>query len=378
MTITFVPTTNTVPVLDRSKKEDRLQQPGAATAAPGGEHPLHYQKITLDLKNQTLQFACSDWRGETREHREYVNVPDPFRGTRINWVIETDGKGRPYFTNEEGDRFVRELLPLAQKLTESLIPIPGEPGAWDWSIEAVEAADEITARCHFTSCVKRPVVDAETYFRVIPEDLPPDLDEATTEWLDKQAYWISRPAPDRVRRLEQHLGISLDGLASPRVVGVHAYLRRLREEAAAGLKVMHAKDWFAQHPELGAPVAADDDDAKLEERARNYRTAALKEGVKLVGLPDHLRNKRREERDRVREDLRRFGAEAAELRARLTRMIGLRNGLLTRVLTWEDPLEKGYGGRWNYTHIAALAGMTRQGAEQLVPKLFPTVGDLEE
>lgn len=350
----------------------------------------HYQQILFDLVSGELQFFAYDWRilvspddreAWRRQHPGMHTPPSDFEmwepaaplrcwiidSWAVDWSTPHPTTPRDYLTAEQAEQFLAELAPLAQRLAENMVRVPGTDDL-DWSAAAMAAARDIGRAC---SRHHRPpavdgypdLVDFADVAAALPDVIDPQWVAATDAELDRATETLIRHL--RVRRdgdriVYANRDVEAELKAKLTVCGIRAWLYAYRAAAAANLTITDAADWYTTRP---APVTASTTDDHLTAIAEAEQQAAAAAGAKLVGLPDALRRAREVARDRVWAELGRVGTATAAADAELRRLRAVRTGLIAQIIGWDDARSR------NGAELGRQAHMSREAIANLRDKL---------
>lgn len=393
MTVTVVPTNNTVPIPDigainawyaKAEKQntyniDIIGQP------PAGYDAGHYQRIQLNTRTREIAFVCDDWR-TPRDDRCYSNTTDQhFRPSSdkpvaeiIYWVIDSGVKELPYLTNREGDALAAEVAPHAETLLDNLVPVPGTD-TLDWSIPAARAGQAIAGLVsrdrNRNGRIRHRYIDMAD----VADHYPEIIDKLANKWrrwadctddeIDDEIETVARCLVSWYPEVRD-LADGDDGSFFDTTLGVRAFIYGYRAAKADGRRPMDADQYFTDYFTDVAPCSPNDTDARLDELAARYEREAADNGVHLCGCRKFLTNYRAVAREAVRQRLegdvgprtRQAEREFAALRAE-------RAALVSQIASWWDRDDL------NVADLARRACMSRQGMDQLLKRLF---GDGDE
>ncbi|MER5638165.1 hypothetical protein ABT095_14550 [Kitasatospora sp. NPDC002227] len=361
-----------------------------------GRQATEYIKVSFDPESGDL---TARWNATYESRTLYSGPKDPedFPKHLLSGVSVTAGSQLPNREPELIDRYdwlvfgyasaaqMNNLMTVLKffipEMLDGFAPVPGRPGCFDWTPAAAAAADLIATL----------VKDVRRYF---PDDRPDEaeLNRALDERAEREQRYLTwselqrlNPglAPgalalagdaeldDAARETVYQLhGSSGDSLvrpesATPRftllVTSARIGLHLFRQSAAAGLRVVDAADWYAEHPGVEArlqPGWTNEDLAVLLQPGEE-RTAA-NQGVRLVGLPAHFARLRTFQREQARAELRRLADLAAQNSTpQLRRAVA---GLLLTIDGWSDPAD---GTADRDQRLGDLAGMSPEAVALL-------------
>lgn len=227
--------------------------PNLVGPPPEGMSAGHYQHVLLNTRTGELAFHCGDWRNSpipqqcTREeweafypgksfsanggpHQWFEGVPD-----LLCWVIDSGVRERPYLTAVQAGHFLDLLVPLAQRLLDHLLPVPGTNDR-DYSPEAASAGRDIYRAC--TRHVEPPLglrpnlVLMDRVVEVMPELVEPKWATADDATLDREAEMFTRFFVYHHPQLHRLLDVpeSTSHLDTLEILGVRAWMYRYRLE----------------------------------------------------------------------------------------------------------------------------------------------------
>jgi hypothetical protein len=220
---------------------------------PEGIRAGHYQHVLLDTRTGELAFHCGDWRNPpihgqcTRAewkaqypgrlfvrnggpHQWFEPVPD-----LLCWVIDSGVKERPYLNAVQAAHFLDLLIPLAQRLLDHLLPIPGTTDR-DYSPEAASAGRDIDRACsrHVESPLGlRPnLVLMDRVVEVMPELVKPRWATADDATLDQEAEMFTRFFAYHHPQLHRLLDVPepTSSFGRLEILGARAWMHRHRLE----------------------------------------------------------------------------------------------------------------------------------------------------
>ncbi|MEV6900021.1 hypothetical protein [Amycolatopsis sp. NPDC051372] len=356
----------------------------------------HYQRVLLNVRTGEMSFFCADWRmyvpvlgdGDRSVWKSQYPGESPINSMNAatrpipellmffidTWTrVDFPAAGRPstpawvYLTREQGDAFVASLVPPAQQLVDNLFRVPGTDDL-EWSAESVAAVRLIDAACSRYHQGPRGVetslegmINCADAVAAVPGLVRGEWAEMQDTELDDAADVLSRSRYHLDSQLREELGRPCEegsGIGL-KVYGARAWLYAYRAHEADNRPILDAARWFAEpaHTLIGR-MTADHDDEAVSVFAERERTAALRDGIKLVGAEAVAHAYRDELRSRLIDDELTQAREAVE---RLQRAKAARAALLAQIISWGD-------ARYHSDNDAELgrrAGMTRQAVNHL-------------
>ncbi len=349
--------------------------------APEGLGAGHYQRIVIELDTGVIRFSCGDWRNRPDEPAgevgaalwapsEWAQVP-----RALYWVIDSGVPELPYLTVEEGNALAHRLAPVAQRLLDGLVEVPGTD-FWDWSPQSAQAGAEVSRGCYRSPDLwegNRLCVSMEQVVEACPEVVSPGWAQLTDERLDDEARTLTALLGSNEHwhpELRQRFGIPVEDVYDTRfeVVGTRAWLYRHRQERAANLRPVDADRWITR----GRSRYVDLDDEQLQEAAQRLQSAAAEEGVLLVGLDAELRARRAEGRRLLVEELKEFGDRRVKAEKSAQQARGVVNARILQIIAWADPNHS------NYAQLGSAARMTRQAVSKMASDFIGSDSDADQ
>ncbi|MFI9206486.1 hypothetical protein [Streptomyces sp. NPDC053048] len=375
VTVREVTEADVPPIPDKVAIHAWLDSNGTNGPQPLGTGAGHYQRIVLNTVTGELSFHCSDYRRSDRDKDYYPGAlfaPSHWQGVprALYWVIDSGVDERPYHDVAEGNGFAQELAPLAQRLLDTLLPVPGTDEL-DWSAEAASAGLDIDQACHRSRKApegRRPwLIDLADAVGPFPDLVSPSLADASDEILDEEAGYLSRmdliPAGAPFPNLAEYYEISEEDAHRYHagLVGTRAHLYQYRADQAAGLRPLDAAHWLVQtRLSLARRVTPDSTDAYLNTLAHEFQQTAASEGVKLIGTARALRDHRARLRQALVDELTLFANARDEAEGALKRYRAAVAGRLAQIISWDDPQHSN-----NDAELGRKAGISRQAVNKL-------------
>ncbi|MFI8456941.1 hypothetical protein [Kitasatospora sp. NPDC085464] len=336
-----------------------------------GPGNCYQQWLAVDVATGAVWFGDTDWRTQGEEAADWL--PGRLRAEVGDGALPSpavlavplahrvaDDRGSDtwrFFSVEELHALVRRVLPLVQRVIDSLHRV-GPGGVSEWSAEAATAWTDLEQACRFTldatgavawpdprmSAVPAWRVEVRDFLARNPELCDPAWAAATDAELDACAAYEADSGYDGVPGLVcAAAGIRIE--EGYTFYGHRAALYAYRAAACGGRTPVEAGLWLQSSDAgraswEGAKVVgaslADAPDCVLDHLAETFRGAAADDGVVLTGLAAHLRQQRAEERAAVDDTLAATGEELQRLEELLKDVRLVRNTVLTRVLSWTD------------------------------------------
>ncbi|MCG6494375.1 hypothetical protein [Kitasatospora sp. A2-31] len=336
-----------------------------------GPGNCYQQWLAVDLATGAVWFGDTDWRAQGEEtapelpgHRRATvgdgALPSPavFTVPLAHRTVDDHGSDVwRFFSAEELHALVRRVLPLVQRVIDSLHRV-GPSGSLEWSAEAATAWTDLEQACRFTLHATGTAAWAEPRANPVPAwrvevadflDRNPELCDpawatATDAELDDWAAYEPDSGYGGVPgRVCAQAGVRIEeGYA---FYGHRAALYAYRAAACGDRTPVDAGLWLRtseagrsswEDAKVVGASLADATDCVLNHLAETFRSAAADDGVVLTGLPAYLRQQRAEERSAVDETLAATGEELERLEELLKEVRLVRNTVLTRVLSWTD------------------------------------------
>lgn len=337
-----------------------------------------YDKTAPSLITASCCVKLPAPEGRTVSH-DWLAVPD-----RISFLLNN------HRTRDAIHDFLQtEVVPLAQEIVDSLIPVPGTD-EFDWTPDAVEAAQELRFVCDYphgvpvandagetmaqqramyrSSSRRRRYLAATRLFEVRP-DLAEKAwagmsDERLNERADILARFLVHWNTRSDGRLYEQLGYQRKENGEwpwVHLIGLRAYMFGYRQQVAGNLTVQNADGWYAR-PDYTGDVHADLTDAEVAALAEKHTNDALCEGLLLIGAADWIRTRRDYERTVLRDSLIWLGSEYAVRKAALDEIQGRRAARLAQIISWRVPADTD-------AELGRLAKMSHTGVAKLREKL---------
>ncbi len=331
--------------------------------------------------NRPADFQVTQWTGT----REYFDGRSARPATAPDAVREYHWFPYGWSSAADIDALLHLLAPVAAEMLDAFQPVPGRPGALDWTPRSAAMLHLLATLAEYpqhhvrdgeprrdaVEAAARAALKTEAQFITWGELHRSDPSIARGEWALADDETLDRVAEEIAANLDLSRYTLPEGSGAYKVTGVRSGLYEYRREAAAGLKVVQAADWYAAHPGLGERVhpSWNADSAELGELQHDEARAAAGDGLALVGFLPHALRVRDQLRGRAREELRRRGAAAAQQSSpRLRTAIA---GLLLEIDSWGDAAD---GDEDRDVRLGELAGMSPEA----VALLRTRIGGVEQ
>ncbi len=381
-----VAATVTVRAVDRST----WPQESPITSAPGVRRCI---RISLDPAKRQLsaQMNIDYYGGRPREFNDYqmAGSREYFDGSSERPVTAPDAVRAyhwfPYGWNSAADidALLHVLAPIAAAMLDAFQPLPGRPGALDWTLRSATMLHLLAVLTRFPThyvldgAARRDQVEsaansalkAEGHYVTWRQLHQADPSIARGEWALADDATLDQAAEEIAARLDPRQHALPEASRAYKVISVRSGLYYFRRAAAAELKVVQAAGWYAAHPGLGERVQPGWSEAEFEELHQDEARAAAGEGLALVGFLPHALRVRDQLRAQTRQELRRRAAAAAQHSTpRLRTAVA---GLLLEVDSWGDPAD---GDDDRDARLGELAGMSPEA----VALLRTRIGGVEQ
>ncbi|MFJ7910397.1 hypothetical protein [Kitasatospora sp. NPDC096204] len=334
----------------------------------------YQQWLAVDAATGAVWFGDTDWRtqdegtapwlpGHRRATAGDGALPSPAVFALLLTHRTVDEQGADtwrFFSTEELYTLVRRILPMVQRVIDSLHRV-GPAGDLEWSAEAATAWTDLEQACLYTLDATGTVAWSEPRMSPVPgwrievadflarnpELCDPDWATATDAELDAYATYEPDSGYGGVPgRMCAPAGVRIE--EGYTFYGHRAALYAYRAAACGDRAPVEAGLWLrtsdaGRSSWEGAKVVgaslADAPDCVLDHLVETFRSAAADDGVVLTGLAAYLRQQRAEERAAVDDTLAATGEELKRLEELLKEVRLVRNTVLTRVLSWTDGRE---------------------------------------
>ncbi|MDH6129391.1 hypothetical protein [Kitasatospora sp. GP82] len=295
--------------------------------------------------------------------------------TRYDWLVSG------YANAVEVNTMLTLLARLIPTMLDAYAPVPGRPGCLDWTPTAASyarliatlvkgiryylpdgqpAKDNLQRALDERASTEKRYITWSQLHQLNPHLAPGELALAGDAELDAAAREVTSRLYGSYGHdllLPESVGRPFTLLVTSARIGLHEF----RRDAAEGLRVVDATDWYADHPGVEArmqPGWTDEDLANLLQPDEE-RTAA-NAGVRLVGLPTYLTQRRTLQREQARAELRRLAGLATHNSTPQRRRAVA--GLLLTIDGWDDPAD---GTEDRDQRLGDLAGMSPEAVALL-------------
>lgn len=319
-------------------------------------------KLVLDTVGRDLYLAPSAY---ARAAAGVINtIPGPDQPLTVVYVRVPDQLCWTLDPGVDSRALLDQALPLAQQLVDQLAAAHPDDGyRYEWTVNAGLAEVQIMG---LAAGAKRPTagftpqfVTAADLFTQFPDLIDhSQIGEATLLDINKMAFDLAARAP--VRLAEN----ATTPVGPCFIVGLRSHLLQARREAnQAPDRPVVEQEWLVQH-QWHSMVDDTTTVEQLDQITVQAREQGIREGVTVVGAAAYLHHCRATARSVVRDHLRRAGIDYQQARAVAGRYAAERNGLIDRVLGWQDPQD-------GNPEVAALADVTDQTIRNMRRRLAP-------